>query len=163
MSEITATLFNYYHVCHRKMWLHAHHIRFENEYDAVSIGRLIHETSYPRQNRKEIIIDGIKLDFVDGAGIVHEVKKSDKLEESHIWQLKYYLYVLAQKGIEGMTGQLNYPKQRKTMDVFLEEGDVEEIERQLEAIRSILESSQSPKVKRMSICKKCSFEEFCWG
>lgn len=162
-KEITATLFNYYYVCQRKMWLHAHHIQMEAGYDAVEIGKLIHETSYARENKKEILIDGIKLDFIDGDYVIHEVKKSDKLEHSHIWQLKYCLYVLQNKGIEEVQGQLNYPKQRKTVNVVLEEGDVEKIEETKKIIETILQWENPPKVKRMKMCRNCSYEEFCWG
>lgn len=60
--------------------------------ELVEIGKLIHENSYSRK-RKKITLEGIKVDIIDAKrGIFHEVKKSRSLEESHIWQLKYYLY-----------------------------------------------------------------------
>lgn len=161
--NITGTLFNYYQVCQRKMWLHAHGIQMEAGHDAVEIGKLIHETSYARENKKEIVIDGIKLDFVDNHCIVHEVKKSDKMEDSHIWQIKYYLYVLYKKGNEGLIGQINYPKQRKIVDVQLKAEDFSKIEKTLEKIQCLLNEPHPPKVKRNQLCRNCSYNEFCWG
>jgi CRISPR-associated exonuclease Cas4 len=44
---LTPNHINYYHVCHRKLWLFHHGIRMEYSSDRVTEGRLIHETSYP--------------------------------------------------------------------------------------------------------------------
>ena len=47
--HLTATLLNYFHLCHRKMWLHAHAIRMEHTSDIVYEGKLIGETTYPQR------------------------------------------------------------------------------------------------------------------
>ena len=110
--NITGTYFNYFLICHRKLWLFANGFTMESTSDLVYEGRLLHETSYPRRSDRfqEIEIDGIKIDYYDARRkIVHEVKKSDKHEIAHEWQLKYYLYVLEQNGIDGVTGYLNIP------------------------------------------------------
>ena len=94
--QITGTYFNYYLVCHRKLWLFANNIQMEHTNDAVTEGKLIHETSYPQRpdRYEEIQIEGIKIDFYDAKNrVIHEIKKSSKLHEAHIWQLKYYIYV----------------------------------------------------------------------
>lgn len=57
-------------------------------------GRLIHESSYPQRSSRyeEIEIDGIKVDYYDARNkVIHEIKKSSKMEGAHEWQLKYYL------------------------------------------------------------------------
>ncbi|MGA1824534.1 MAG: CRISPR-associated protein Cas4 [bacterium] len=98
-SQITGTEFNYYYICHRKLWLFSHHINMEQESDNVFLGKLIDENSYPRE-KKEILIDGIiKLDFIDEK-TVHEVKKSKKMQEAHKGQVLYYIYYLRQKGVD---------------------------------------------------------------
>lgn len=43
----TGTHFNYYQICHRKLWLFANGINMEHVSDAVYDGKLIHEGSYP--------------------------------------------------------------------------------------------------------------------
>ena len=76
MIQITGTHFNYYQICHRKLWLFANGINFEHTSDLV----------YPQRSSKyeEIEIDGIKVDFYDTVhNIIHEIKKSDKIEISH--------------------------------------------------------------------------------
>ena len=94
--NITATHINLYNVCKRELWLHANEIRFEHTSDLVYEGKLIHEVCYPQRSTKyeEIELDGIKVDFYDARNkVIHEIKKSDKVEEAHEWQLKYYIYV----------------------------------------------------------------------
>ncbi|MHB1179040.1 MAG: Dna2/Cas4 domain-containing protein [Daejeonella sp.] len=74
---LTATDINYYHVCHRKLWLFANGIRMEHTSDVVAEGKLIGETTYPERAEKytEIEVDGIKIDFYDAKNkVVHEVK-----------------------------------------------------------------------------------------
>ena len=94
--KVTGTHFNYYQVCKRKLWLFANGITMEHTSDLVYEGKLIHEESYPRRSAKyeEVEIDGIKVDYYDtGNKIIHEIKKSDKIERAHEWQLKYYIYI----------------------------------------------------------------------
>ena len=77
---ITGTQVNYYLICHRKLWLFTHNINMEHTSEAVEIGSLVHEQSYTRRN-KEIVLEGIKIDFFDkNHGVIHEVKKSKKME-----------------------------------------------------------------------------------
>lgn len=42
---ITGTHFNYYQLCHRKLWLFANGINMEQESDLVYEGKLVHESS----------------------------------------------------------------------------------------------------------------------
>ncbi|MCU0342066.1 MAG: CRISPR-associated protein Cas4 [Spirosomaceae bacterium] len=49
---INATLINYLHLCHRKMWLHYHAIRMEHTSEVVAEGKLIGEESYPQRADK---------------------------------------------------------------------------------------------------------------
>jgi CRISPR-associated exonuclease Cas4 len=48
---------------------------------------LIHETAYPQrlERYEEISISGCKIDFYDTKNkVVHEIKKSDKMENAYI-------------------------------------------------------------------------------
>ncbi len=163
--QITGTHFNYFNVCHRKLWLFANGIQMEHTSDLVAEGKLIHETSYPQRSEKyeEVAIDGIKIDYYDAKNrVVHEIKKSDKIDEAHTWQVKYYIYVLERNGIDGVTGVLEYPTLRKTDKVELTDEDrrrIGEIEQQ---ICQIVENEHCPACIHNRICKKCSYYDFCY-
>lgn len=109
----TGTQVNYYFVCHRKLWLYSHGLDMEHTSDVVYMGKLISEESYQRE-KKELLIDGaIKIDFLGRDGVIHEVKKSDKVEQAHEFQLLYYLYYLKQKGISNVRGRSIIPNCEK--------------------------------------------------
>lgn len=163
---ITGTQFNYYLICHRKLWLFANGINMEANSDLVYEGKLIHETSYPRRSEKyqEIAIDGIKIDYYDPKNkVVHEIKKSDKHEEAHEWQVKYYLYVLDRNGVAGATGLLEYPRLHKTSEVLLTAPDKEAIAEMLISIETIIASETCPARIPKTRCKNCSYYDFCWS
>lgn len=104
---ITGTKFNYFFICHRKLWLFSNGIQMEHTSELVYEGKLIHEYSYPQCSDKfqEIEIGGIKIDYYDPKNrIIHEVKNSDKIETAHEWHLKYYIFVLEQHDVEGVKG-----------------------------------------------------------
>ncbi len=165
MKPITATLINIYHVCHRELWLHANGIQMEYTSDLVTEGKLIGESSYPQRNERytELELDGIKIDFYDAKErIVHEIKKSDKIEEAHCAQVKYYLYVLERNGIAGVTGILEYPKQRHTQVVELTDMDRQQIPVWEADIKRIIQSEVCPRVIDKPVCKNCSYFDFCY-
>lgn len=164
--KITGTHFNYYQICKRKLWLFANSINFEHTSDLVYEGRLIHEDSYPQRSSKyeEMEMDGIKVDFYDSKNkIIHEIKKSNKVELAHEWQLKYYIYVFEKNGIIGVSGVLEYPTLRKTKDVFLSELDIAAIEDMKSEINKVVSSDECPPLQRKGICKNCSYYEFCYS
>ena len=164
--QITGTHFNYYLVCRRKLWLFANGINMEHTSDLVYEGKLLHESSYPQRSEKytEVEIDGIKIDYFDAKNkVVHEVKKSDKVEIAHEWQVKYYIYILEKAGIKGVTGILEYPKLRKIDEVFFSSRDREEIENFLFDIKSVITDEHCPKRESLSICKNCSYYDFCYS
>ena len=128
--QITGTHFNYFHICKRKLWLFINNINFEHTSELVYDGKLIHENSYQQRSGKyeEVEIDGIKIDYYDTKNkIIHEIKKSNKIEKAHEWQLKYYIYVFERNGIEQVSGILEYPTLRRRQHVVLSEVDREEI------------------------------------
>ncbi len=163
--NITATYINLYHVCHRELWLHANGIRMEHTSEIVAEGKLIGETTYTDRSQQytEVEVDGIKIDFYDAKNkVVHEVKKSDKVEKAHIAQVKYYIYKLGQQGIAGVTGLIEYPKMRQTETVELEPGDEDLIQTWELNIKQIVASEICPPLLRKPICKQCSYFDFCY-
>ena len=163
--RITGTHFNYYLICHRKLWLFANGINMESNSDLVYEGKLLHETSYPRRSEKyrEIELEGIKIDYFDPKNkVVHEIKKSDKHEEAHEWQVKYYLYVLEQNGVNA-TGLLEYPRLHKTDEVLLTAPDREAIGEMMVEIKKIINREDCPERISKSRCKNCSYFDFCYA
>lgn len=163
---MTGTQFNYYQICHRKLWLFSNGINMEHTSDLVYEGKLIHETTYPQRSERyeELEIEGIKIDFYDARNkVIHEIKKSDKIEVAHEWQLKYYIYVLERQGIEGVTGLLEYPTMRHTAKVELTEADRQYIIRTEKEIEALIKANECPPAINSKICNNCSYYEFCYA
>ena len=163
---LTGTHFNYYQVCERKLWLFANGINMEHVSDLVYEGKLIHEDSYPQRSGKyeEIEMDGIKVDYYDAKQkVIHEIKKSDKVEAAHEWQLKYYIYVFERNGMDGITGILEYPALRKTRKVILNDADREQIKKMEDDILRIVSDDNCPPLQKKGICKNCSYFDFCYS
>jgi CRISPR-associated exonuclease Cas4 len=172
--NLTATHINYYQICKRKLWLFANGINMEHTSDMVYDGKLLHETSYPQRAERyeEMLIsaeyEGVSLfgqiDYFDARNnIVHETKRSDKVEEAHARQLKFYLWLLEINGVEGATGLLEYPKLRKTDGIFLEDTDREQLKKSVLEIKTLIERDTCPPVINAKICKSCSYFDFCYS
>ncbi|GAB6279663.1 MAG: CRISPR-associated protein Cas4 [Lentimicrobium sp.] len=162
---VTGTHFNYYQVCKRKLWLFANGINMEDTSDLVYDGKLIHETSYPQRSERyeEVEIDGIKIDYYDARNkVIHEIKRSDKVEPAHEWQVKYYIYVLERNGVKGVSGLLEYPTLRQTTKVELTDADRQKIAEMEKEITEIIHSDDCPPVIHSKICKTCSYYDFCY-
>lgn len=159
---VTATQINYFFVCKRKLWLFSHNITMEHNSELVELGSLLHKDSYEKK-RKEIEFDGIKIDFFEkNKTLIHEVKKSEAIEKSHIWQMKYYLYRLKELGVE-VEGEIDYPLQKKTEKLSLTDQDQKIILNIISKLKQILEEPLPPKSVDQKICKKCSYYEFCYA
>ncbi len=152
----------YYMICHRKLWLFSHNLRFEHEHENVRIGKFLHEDRYSRED-KEVQFGGIAIDFIQsGDGLVlHEVKKTRMLEESHVFQMKYYLYCVSNAGVK-CRGEINYPLLNKKKQVALCDVDRSAIELALSDIARIV-TGALPAPSRRKICKKCAYEDFCFS
>ena len=137
----------------------------EHTSDLVYEGKMLHETSYPQRPERyeELEVDGVKIDFYDARNkVIHEIKKSDKIEEAHEWQVKYYIFVLERNGVGGVTGLLEYPSMRQTNPVVLTDGDRKRLVEIEEEIHRVVEKEECPPVIRTKICKQCSYYEFCY-
>ncbi len=160
--RVTGVMINYYFICKRKLWYFSHGIQMEQEHDNVIIGKLIDENSYGRE-KKHILIDGIiNIDFMDGMKVIHEVKKSKSIEEAAKWQLKYYIYYLKKKGIDGVKGVIDYPTLKQRVKIELTREDEVEVEKILEEIQEIVSDSKIPDLLNNKVCKSCAYYEMCY-
>jgi CRISPR-associated exonuclease Cas4 len=163
---ITGTYIKYYKVCHRKLWLFHNRIEMEHTSELVAEGKFIGEKSYPQraERYRELLLDGSKIDFYDPYDkVVHEIKKSDKLEHSHIAQVQFYLYLLRRNGVEGATGLIEYPKLRQIQTVQLNDEDVQLVESWIQEIERIVDTEQCPGRLPRSKCRSCSYFDFCYS
>jgi len=161
MKNITGMQIYYYMVCKRKLWYFTHSLTMEQDNENVMLGKIIDENSYSREDKHININNVINIDFIKD-DILCETKKSNKIEEASIMQLKYYLYYLKINGADGFTGEINYPVLKKKVSVSLEENDEKEIEKICNDILSITEGSIPQLVNtKKSICKKCAYYDLC--
>ena len=163
-ARITGVKVNYFFVCKRKLWLFDHFVEMEHTSDYVELGQLLHQESFPREKKREILIDElIRIDFIDKDGVLHDVKSSKTMEDAHTHQLLYYLYYLKQKGVDGLTGQLNYPKAKRKVTVELTPEREQEIESVIKGIQEIVLQQRPPEAEQTKLCAKCSYAELCWS
>ena len=162
--HITGTAINYLYICERKLWFFQNHLEMEHTSEYIALGQLLHEDTYPREKRREWLIDGrVRIDFVDKDGILHDIKSGPAMETAHVMQLCYYLYLLKQKGVTERKGVINYPRQRRTTEVELTADRARELETAIEQVTQIAALPTPPHADYMKICKACSYQELCWS
>lgn len=145
----------------------------EHTSDTVYDGKILHEASYPQRNERhselsiEAKCDDVdlfgKIDFYDARKkIIYETKRSDKIEDAHEWQVKFYLWLLKLNGIDEATATLEYPLLRHISRVELSEKDIADLRETIIRIRRLKELDQCPQVINAKICKSCSYFELCY-
>jgi len=159
-KQVTGTMVYNYFVCKRKLWYFYNNLEMEHTNENVAIGKIIDESSFSREE-KHITIDGvISIDFVNGE--VHEVKKSKKIEEAGIWQVKYYIFYLSQKGVGKKNGTIHYPLIKEKVEVELSEDDELVIEKSLKEIIEIVHGAIPRLPVKKGICRNCAYHDLCW-
>lgn len=161
-QRITGIMIYYYIVCKRKLWYFTHNICMEHTNEDVAIGKLIDENCYSGEDKHIDINNEINIDFIKNNSILHEVKKSRKIEEASILQVKYYLYYLSQRGVKDITAKIDYPLLRQTIDVQLSGSDCQEIENIIDGIMCIINAQKPQEVRKTKICRKCSYFDLCF-
>lgn len=162
MKKITGVMVYYKFVCTRKLWYFSNDLNMEFNSELVGIGKLIDETSYSREKKNILIDEIINVDFLKDWKVIHEVKRSRKIDIAAKWQLKYYIWVLRNKGVEIEKGILDYPLLRKREDVLLDSIEEAELLEVLEDIKNIINLNIPPIVNKKGICKKCAYFELCY-
>ncbi len=138
----------------------------EQTSDTVYEGKLVHDTSYDRRSEryKEVEIGSVKIDYFDQKNkVIHEIKKSSILVESHMWQVKYYIWVFEKAGIEGVTGILEDPKEHKTENVSLSDPDRLFIKGLIAETDHLIHQEQCPPLLNKPKCRNCSYYDFCYS
>lgn len=164
IDDIGGVQIYYYFTCKRQLWLYAQGVRFENQFDRVKIGKLVHDEFFKRQRHREVDAGSIKIDFVGKGAEVHEVKSSSRYKEEHAWQLRFYLYYLKKyKGVPDVRGVLHYPESRQKMQVTLAARDEDYISKVVAEIKDIVAGERPPaKEKKRTFCEKCAYFDYCY-
>lgn len=160
-KQITGVMMYYYYVCKRKLWYFYNNIQMEQDNENVAIGKLLDENSYKREDKHINIDNVINIDFLRSQGILHEVKKSNKIEEASVWQVKYYLFYLKKHGVE-IKAKIDYPLLKQTLEVELAPEDISVIEDNLNEIIRIVQNPHPPNLIKSNICKKCAYYDLCF-
>ena len=163
-NSVIPTLFWYYKICKREVWLMAHAIEPNQENENIIIGNIIHENSYKRE-KKEIDFGNSKFDILkkkNGELVIVEVKKSSKYKEASIYQLYYYLLLLKRQGISA-TGEYRVPKENKIICLKLDSKIQEELKNIEKEIILLKYKKVPPKPLKNKYCWKCAYKEYCWS
>ena len=161
----TGTQVAYFIVCPTKLWLFSKFVQQERESELVTLGSLLQETTYTYLTKDIIIDQKIGIDFIKKGDkiILHEIKKSSKLEKANEYQLLYCIYYLKKlKGVNA-EGRIVYPKNRKVVTVTLNKEKEKEIEGILKKVEKIVTLPKPPKPEYKKYCRKCRYFEFCFG
>ncbi len=176
--SITGTLVNYFVLCRGKAWLAVHGLWMEQESEAVALGRLLDETTYAEElqhvNVEADGPEGLRLaGRIDWAelrdGVLHETKRSPSGIEAHRWQLRFYLWLLQKWGVvrpdgQPFEGQLNFPRQRRTEIVTLTPDDEAQLRVLVQELhQTAAHPTPPPRLENRRFCKKCAYEELCFG
>lgn len=160
--NITGVMIYYYFICHRKLWYFCNEINMEQNSELVSIGKVLDETTYNRENKSILIDDTINIDFIKNGAVLHEVKKTKSIEDAGIWQLKYYMFYLEQRGVKNISAKIDYPLIRESKEIYLEEEDRDILRNIEKNIEEIIKEDKPPKVMNDKMCKKCAYFDLCY-
>lgn len=160
-NRITGVMIYYYFVCKRKLWYFVHEINMESENENVLLGKLLDESSYQRDDKHINIDNVINIDFIKEHKELHEVKKSRSIEEAGIWQVKYYLYYLKRRGVDGLKARIDYPLIKKNLTVELTQKDEKQLEEIIQEIL-LLKEEYPPQFQAFKICGKCAYHDLCF-
>lgn len=152
----------YYFVCHRKLWLYGKNLGFEEQSEKVLDGKLLHEKSYNRAEKKELFFDeNFKIDVLDGE-YVREVKLSSKMTKADKYQLLFYLFQLKKRGLI-RKGLVSYTKEKKTEEIILTDEYEKELLKIETEIIKILSYHSPPKLIKKKYCRSCAYFDFCFS
>lgn len=160
--NITGIMIYYYFICQRRLWYFVNQINMEQNSELVKIGKILDETTYTKEKKQILIDNTINIDFIKNGAVLHEVKKTKAIEEAGIWQIKYYMYYLQNKGIKNIKAKIDFPLLRETREVVLEKEDKEILNNVIKNIEEIVKMDKPPKILDSKICNKCSYFDLCY-
>lgn len=150
----------YLHHCPRQVWLYARGIRPEHLSERVQLGEAVHETSYERS--RQVDLGAARLDHLDGAAWVHEIKSSSAATTADQAQAVHYCLRLRENGIDAQGAILHYPKTRRTVRIPYTPERAAEASADIDAVIVIASQPESPARLPRGECRGCSYADYCW-
>ncbi len=160
--NITGVMIYYYFICERKLWYFINEINMEQNNELVSIGKILDETTYTREKKNIMIDNTINVDFIKNGAVLHEVKKTKSIEEAGIWQVKYYMYYLENRGVQNVQAKIDFPLLRETKEIILEPNDRKILDNVIKNIEELSKKENPPQRIESKICKKCAYYDLCY-
>lgn len=82
--------------------------------------------------------------------------------EASQWQLLFYLKILKDANIKAK-GVLQYPEERKRIDVELDEEKEAKLNMMIDEIEAIIDKPSPPVVEKINMCRNCAYKEYCYS
>lgn len=96
--------------------------------------------------------------------VIHEIKRSKKMQDAHVFQLLYYIYYLSSKySVNTRRGVLHYPLLKQNVDVVLDEARIKELEEAIHGMQEINALASPPEASWKRYCSSCAYQYLCWG
>lgn len=151
----------YLYHCRRQLWLYARGVRPEHLSATVQLGEAVHDTSYTRSS--PVDLGAARLDHLDGAAWVHEVKSSGKPSRADEAQAMHYCYRLHAVGVAARGGILHYPKIRRTRRLPYTPEAARQARADIAEVLAVVAAPVSPPVQARTACRGCSYLDYCWN
>jgi CRISPR-associated exonuclease Cas4 len=159
-ADVGGVHIKYLHHCPRQLWLYARGIRPEHLSERVQFGEAVHETSYERS--KEVDLGAARLDHLDGAAWVHEIKSSPAATIADQAQAIHYCLRLREIGVDAQGAILHYPKTRRTVRIPYTPERAAEAREDVKAVVVTVSEPESPARLPRSRCRGCGYADYCW-
>ncbi|HNR44449.1 MAG TPA: CRISPR-associated protein Cas4 [Methanofastidiosum sp.] len=86
------------------------------------------------------------------------IRKHEKLQVS-----AYALLLEKERGIKIPLGFLEYYQVKQRIPFLIKDEDKKEVLDILSKVKELLEGEKEPRKDRKNFCKRCGYNEFCWG
>lgn len=159
-SDVGGVHIKYLHHCRRQLWLYTRGIRPEYLSARVELGEAVHETTYPRST--PVDLGAARLDHVDGAHWVHEVKSSSRTTPADHAQAIHYCHQLHRLGVDARGAILHYPKTRRTTRIGYGPDEAAQADSDIQTVLTVSQQPTSPPRLPRSACRGCSYFDYCW-
>jgi CRISPR-associated exonuclease Cas4 len=124
-------------------------------------GNKVDENTYSEESETQLI-DGVIAPDILSDGRIKEVKPSSSSKYGAKMQLLFYLFYFEYFKSEKRKGVLLFPKERKRVEVELDEKNKEELFSLIERAYSLWNSGTPPELEKKDICSACAYQDFCW-
>ena len=96
--------------------------------------------------------------------VIHEVKRSRKMQDAHLNQLLYYMYYLKKNyAVNVLKGVLHYPLLNQNVEVLLTEERVKQMEEAILGVAQVNAMPRPPEAIWKGYCRSCAYADLCWG